>query len=287
VSTPSSIEKLFAAVRISRDIMRSRVYGAHSRQVVATYWRLKLSAMMSRGQPARARSTRVAGSTMTYFDAPTLAFLYGEVFFKREYAFTAGRSRPLIIDCGANIGLSVCFFKLLYPDARIIAFEPGDQASAALRQAVEQNGWRDVTVHQAAVAEEPGTIALYYDPADPGSPLMSTVSSRMPKASRVVPAVTLSSVIDGPVDFLKLDVEGAETGVLRDLARTGRLAQIGELAIEYHHHLSTDHDALGQLLSLLEDNGFGYSLTTDPFQPASRGSFQDVLVRAYRASGGV
>lgn len=267
--------------------MRTRAYGAHSRQVVATYWRLKLSAMVSGHRPPAARATRVAGATMTYFDVTTLAFLYGEVFFKREYAFTARTASPTIIDCGANIGLSVCFFKLLYPDARIIAFEPGEQACGALRQAVERNGWRDVTVREAAVAEAPGSIAFFYDPSDPGSPLMSTVASRMPKASREVPAVALSSVIDGPVDFLKLDVEGAETGVLRDLARTGCLAHIGELAIEYHHHLTADHDALGQLLSILEDNGFGYSLMTDPFQPASRGSFQDVLVRAYRATGGV
>ena len=34
--------------------------------------------------------------------------------------------RPLVIDCGANIGLSTKYFSLKYPDAVIVGVEPDD-----------------------------------------------------------------------------------------------------------------------------------------------------------------
>ena len=40
------------------------------------------------------------------------------------YAFVARDARPWIIDCGANVGMSVLFFKALYPAASVIAIEP-------------------------------------------------------------------------------------------------------------------------------------------------------------------
>ena len=44
---------------------------------------------------------------------------YREIFGDQVYRFIANRQDPLIIDCGANIGMSVIYFKYLYPDARI------------------------------------------------------------------------------------------------------------------------------------------------------------------------
>jgi len=42
-----------------------------------------------------------------------------------------------------------------------------------------------------------------------------------------VPAVRLSAYLGGPVDFLKLDIEGLETAVLREADAAGRLACFG------------------------------------------------------------
>jgi hypothetical protein len=61
------------------------------------------------------------GYKMTGYDYFTLEFLFKEVFISNEYDFDAkGNKQPLIIDCGANIGASLCFFKKLYPDSKII-----------------------------------------------------------------------------------------------------------------------------------------------------------------------
>ena len=49
---------------------------------------------------------------------------YKEVFETEIYKFNTNSSSPLIIDCGANMGVSVLFFSKNYPNAKIYAFEP-------------------------------------------------------------------------------------------------------------------------------------------------------------------
>ena len=55
---------------------------------------------------------------------PTPADLYEDIFINRVYEFEASRPDPRIIDCGSNIGMSVLYFKHVYPEARIVGFEP-------------------------------------------------------------------------------------------------------------------------------------------------------------------
>ena len=98
-----------------------------------------------------------------------------------------------------------------------------------------------------------------------------------------MPAVRLSRYVTKPVDFLKLDVEGSELPVLRDLASSGAIGMIRQMVIEFHHHMSPAVDNLAECLSILERHGFGYQLTAGQvYTPITRGQFQDVLVHAYR-----
>src|SRR5262245_6977657 len=54
----------------------------------------------------------------------SFVYMFEEIFAKASYSFHSDTDRPLIFDCGSNIGMSVLFFKKLYPTARITAFEP-------------------------------------------------------------------------------------------------------------------------------------------------------------------
>jgi tRNA1(Val) A37 N6-methylase TrmN6 len=49
---------------------------------------------------------------------------YAEIFEKGIYTFNSTNPNPVIIDCGANMGLSLLFFSINYPNAKIYAFEP-------------------------------------------------------------------------------------------------------------------------------------------------------------------
>jgi FkbM family methyltransferase len=235
--------------------------------------------------PETSGRANIAGLTVSYLDRDSLKYLFTEIFVKDTYWFHTDAAEPLIVDCGSNIGMSVLYFKMIYPHARVIAVEPSPEAFALLDENVRQNDLNDVTLRQCAVWDADGAIDFYYDPDRPGSLLMSTISERMPKASRQVTAVSLSRLIEGPVDFLKMDIEGAELRVLRDLEMHDKLRFIRAMVIEYHHHIEPTADRLSELLHLLERSGFGYQLACDTMHFFKLGHFQDVLIRAYRKEG--
>jgi hypothetical protein len=97
-----------------------------------------------------------------------------------------------------------------------------------------------------------------------------------------VEAVRLSEFVREEVDFLKMDIEGAEAEVLEELAEADKLRLVREMVIEYHHHIDPGEDHLGATLRLLEQNGFGYEIAAYPERPMRRERFLDLLVYAYR-----
>jgi FkbM family methyltransferase len=114
--------------------------------------------------------------------------------------------------------MSVLFFKKLYPNARIVAFEPDPITFETLRHNVNQNGLSDVDLHQIAIGERAGTIELFRDASpDSSSLVMSTLRQRHAGPGVMVPVRRLSEFISSEIDLLKIDIEGAEDAVLSDL----------------------------------------------------------------------
>jgi len=69
-------------------------------------------------------SSDLLGSRVEIVDGASFCACYEEIFGRRIYAFEPTTTTPLIIDGGANIGVSVAYFKKAHPGSRIIAFEP-------------------------------------------------------------------------------------------------------------------------------------------------------------------
>jgi hypothetical protein len=137
-------------------------------------------------------------------------------------------------------------------------------------------------VHQAALSNKEGIIDFYFDQENLGSLCMSTKQERMPKQRRSVEALLLSKHIDEEVDFLKIDIEGAELEVVEELSNARKLSYVKQMAIEYHHHIVSEADTFSRMLSVLEDAGFGYQIESNLGRPFKRDQFQDILVYAYR-----
>jgi len=221
-------------------------------------------------------------------------YLHRQIFRDLDYFFKSERADPFIVDCGSNIGMSILFFKALYPKARIIGFEPDKQTYALLKRNVASNGLTGVQVHQAALGIEDSTVDLFVIPGEPGHLHQSTIrrsetawGGEVPTKKTVVPQVRLSTFINGKVDLLKVDVEGGEDAVLKDLVSSGVISNIDQMILEYDHHIETDKDKLGDFLGQLEKSGFGYQITTSCPRSVrtSRGNFhQNVLVYAYQKS---
>lgn len=278
----------YAAIRCAR-IIHGDVYARHGWRVVLAYVRLKIAAVILKGSACDAgRVTRVAGWRVHFWSYRGLAHLFGSKFIELEYWFRSESPRPFIIDCGANIGIAVLYIKTLYPDAEIIAFEPQPRPFSALAKNVQDNHLTAVEIHEAAVGARDGRAPLYAGPAgdgsayppDPGSG-QASLHAQGRTSSDVVEVVRVSRYVDRPVDFLKIDIEGTEMDVMSELAESGKLRLIREMAIEYHHHTVRMEDKLSELLRLLEDHDFGYFVALPAERPYGRSVYQDVLVRAY------
>jgi FkbM family methyltransferase len=254
-------------------------YPRMRRQLFGTFLRLTLKRAVAR------KSTdveAVMGFQVAHINLKTLCQLFDEIFINAIYYFKPETDRPFIVDCGSNIGMSILFFKQLYPDAQIIGFEPERKTYITLEKNVLLNGLGDVEVHNKAVSDKDGIITFYTDPAVSGSLMTSIMDSRATGTRQDVESVRLSSYITREVDLLKLDIEGAEMLVLEELARSGKLGLIKEMIIEYHHHMDRRCDNFSRFLAILEEHGFGYQICSAFWGPSSREAFQDILIYVYR-----
>jgi FkbM family methyltransferase len=216
------------------------------------------------------------------FSYATLLKLFRDIFVAGEYSLALPTEFPVIVDAGANIGMATLYFKHRYPGSRIWAFEPDPRAFELLQRNVVRNGLANVTLVNAALADYDGMLPFYYDEAAPEVLIMSSNPERLPGSCRMVPCLRLSEAMPpGPVDLMKMDIEGAEGMVLAELAASGRLGDIDRLVLEYHHGIGSEPSRLGGFLTLLEESGFVYSVQANFVLP---GCFQDLLIAALRPS---
>lgn len=146
------------------------------------------------------------------------------------------------IDCGANVG------KFTLPMARsgaeVYAFEPNPVAFAELKKVTA--AYPNVTLFQAAVTTEAGPVKLFLHKRDADDPMFFSTSSSLLAGKRNVredryevvegrPFLEfLRSLGDRRVRLLKMDIEGAEVGVLNQLLDEGWQDRIDEAFVEVH-----------------------------------------------------
>ncbi len=182
-----------------------------------------------------------------------LSFCYSarDIFLHRVYDFACEDAAPVVIDGGGHLGLFTVFVKQRYPRARVTVFEPSPEALPLLRANLAANAMQDgVTVIEAGLFERDGEVAFGLDGSD-GS------SIYLPGASSRVPVVRLSRYLGEAVDFLKLNIEGAEAEVIDEIAR--ELPRVRRLVIEYHDFPETGQ-RLHRILERLARAGFRYLL---------------------------
>jgi FkbM family methyltransferase len=230
--------------RIRSGLTRARVF--------VDDYRLRQLRRRMFAQPARTtKIEQVLDFTMRITDGPNFYMQYKDAFIRRIYDFQSTRPDPLIVDGGANIGMSVLYFKHRYPASRILAFEPDPDIFGILTENVRKNALAGVSLVHAALADQVGPVPFVPD---------GSAGGRVTESSPMnVQSARLSEYLDQPVDFLKLNIEGAELPVLRDAERSGRLHNVRELVMEYHGDASGEQ-RLALILELLDRNGFRYLL---------------------------
>lgn len=214
------------------------------------------------------------------FRESEISFLFDEIFVSESYYFTAKNPAPVIMDCGSNIGMSVLYFKHLYPEARVTAFEPDPRTAKILRQNIQTNSLSGVEVVEKALSDTIGTIAFTIA----ASSLVSSSYRGEGETIVEVPTVLLSNYINSNVDLVKIDVEGAEGPIIKDLIDQDKLRFIDQMLVEWHHNVERPVMTLGEFLGALEKQEFNYQLSApipDRFEP---NTFQDILIFAYKTN---
>lgn len=190
-----------------------------------------------------------AGKFTISFKRPyELLHSYTEIFANELYRFQSASAAPTIIDCGSNIGLSVLYFKAIYPSSKIIAFEPDANNFLLLEENVRQNHLQDVQLNKAAVWTRDGEISFESNESE-ASHISDNASSNR------VASVSLRRILEQhqSIDFLKVDIEGAEWPVMNDIQ--DQLRRVDNLFLEYHGK-ARETQKFNDLISILSKAGF-------------------------------
>ncbi|MBK9398632.1 MAG: FkbM family methyltransferase [Saprospiraceae bacterium] len=190
-------------------------------------------------------------------DSGSFLGVYQEMFVDEIYKFVSKNNSPLIIDCGSNIGLSVLYFKQKYPKAKIIAFEADPQICEILTHNINEFDLTDIDIHPKAIWTQDGFIEFQIEGGASG---MITQDKSSHDNIIKIPSVRLKSLLEefDVIDFLKIDIEGAEYDVIKDCA--GQLHKAQNIFIEYHS-MDDKTQQLGELLNILKVSGFRYHIT--------------------------
>jgi len=198
-------------------------------------------------------TTRLFWKPLKYIDSSSYYFLHEEIFKEEVYRFSSKRANPRIIDGGANIGLSVIYFKKRFPNSRITAFEADPEIALVCKENLISNDIHDVEVHSKALWSHEVELSFEREGADGGKLATSGENHTL------IPAVPLAQYIDEQVDFLKLDIEGAEWKVLNSCRK--ELNSVDKLFVEYHS-FANQPQILPELLELLRSIGFRVFITS-------------------------
>ncbi len=198
---------------------------------------------------------------ISFSDASSFLHTIDEIFEKEIYHFKTETTRPYIIDVGSNIGLSVLFFKRLYPNSEIVAFEPDPEIFEMLKSNLNDFEVSSVVIHNAAVWKTDGEQYFYSEGALSGS-LEEIIGANK---IRIQTKDIINLINNHEVELLKIDVEGSELEILLHLKPY--LKFVKRIFVEYHNKQNNTQE-LHSLLNLLNELGYFYYIKqeTDPIE---------------------
>jgi FkbM family methyltransferase len=205
---------------------------------------------------------------------------FNEIFEDEVYLFRCEKASPFILDCGSNVGLSILFFKHLFPDAQVIGFEPDPFLFKILEQNIAEFELSNVRLENNAVWKDACQSIRFLPDIGLGGRLDEAPDS---ENAISVNTVRLKDYLTKKIDFLKIDIEGAEIEVVKDIQE--RLNWVERLFVEYHSEQSKPQE-LQTLLDILQQSGFRYHVkeanpVLHPFIKSERNSGYDLQLNIY------
>lgn len=187
-------------------------------------------------------------------DHLSFIFQFKEIFLEESYKFKSTNNAPVIIDCGSNIGMSILYFKSLYPLSKITAIEADPEIGNILESNLKLNNIGDVNVIKKAAWINADGVSFETDGADGGK--------INPNSESKIESVDFNSFLNdfSEIDFLKIDIEGAEKILVPHCIENLKKAK--NIFIEYHTSF-LEVQNLGEILDSFTQNGYRYYIKNE------------------------
>lgn len=193
------------------------------------------------------------GYTIHFGNYITFFYLFNEIFCKAVYPPLKIES---YVDLGANMGMTILWYKYFNPDLKVLAFEPNPETHSYLSKNIKINKLKNITLHPVALSNKKGT-ALFYAIDDDIQNLDSglTLNQDLPHRSFKVKTDLLSKYITEKVDLLKMDIEGGEYIVFEDLFKNKKIKYFKNIIFEAHFFNKEQKKMLRALIVKLKQTG--------------------------------
>ncbi len=167
-----------------------------------------------------------------------------EMIFIRNNMIKPGDT---VFECGAHHGFTtILLAEGVGPEGKVIAFEASKHNCDILMKNIELNGLSNITAYNFAVGSAEGQVCI--------SSSMNSNVLRTP-SGETVKMVCLDSFKGENPDFLKIDVEGYETEVLRGAQEI--IASKPKIEIEVHTELLAKYNtSVQEILDLIRTEDY-------------------------------
>src|SRR5436190_22011436 len=163
----------------------------------------------------------------------------------------------VIIDAGANIGLSSIKFKTYFPDAMIIPIEPDEENYKTMLKNLKENNINALPI-KAGVWNKPAK--LYFNRSFRDGKEWSISLTDIPDRGKSIDSVSINEIVKKNnlqhIDLLKIDIEGSEKQLFKNNNSDVDFLDITKfIAIEIHNELNIKE----HIENILKERGFSLS----------------------------
>jgi FkbM family methyltransferase len=205
----------------------------------------------------------VNGFTMHVDDNDSLALSWHRVFEPGTTEYFKNNIKPgqTIVDIGANIGYyTLLFSKLTGPHGHVYAFEPEPENIFLLKKNLEINSIKNVTVIEKAVDVCESSTKLFINKKNRGNHrIFDSGDHRKSINIQTTSIDKFFENINVPIDWIKMDIEGAEyralQGMKNFLQKNNHLVLVTEI---FPEGLKQAGSALEEVFSFLQSHNFQF-----------------------------
>ena len=182
-----------------------------------------------------------------------IGFLVKEIFTEEVYGLKKRDTVKTILDLGSNIGLSVSYFKMRFPDAAIEVYEPDKHSFKLLQKNITENNFKNVLAYEIAVDDKSGF--LFAADVEEQASVNSQFLGEGKDENNIVVSKDISEILNRNFDVIKMDIEGGEWKLFRKIINENLITKANHWFVEFHE-IERNKKQFEEILSCFRESGY-------------------------------